>query len=121
MALLKERVSTLEELADAAVYFYRALEPSAELKRQHYAQAVKPALAALCERFSKIEWKRERISAEIKAVLAEHKLKMPQLAMPVRVMVSGGPQTPSIDATLELIGREEVLARMEKQLQAFPE
>jgi glutamyl-tRNA synthetase len=75
----------------------------------------------LLERLAKIDWSRERISAEVKAVLAEHKLKMPQLAMPLRVMVSGEPQTPSIDVTLELIGREEVLARMEKQLQAFPE
>ncbi len=121
VALLKERVSTLEELAAAAVYFYRPLEPSEELKRQHYSGAAKPALAALRERLAKIDWSRERISAEVKAVLAEHKLKMPQLAMPLRVMVSGEPQTPSIDVTLELIGREEVLARMEKQLQAFPE
>jgi len=121
VALLKERVSTLEELADAAVYFYRPLEPSEELKRLHYSGAAKPALAALRERLAKIDWSRERISAEVKAVLAEHKLKMPQLAMPLRVMVSGEPQTPSIDVTLELIGREEVLARMEKQLQAFPE
>ncbi|MDH3315072.1 MAG: glutamate--tRNA ligase [Betaproteobacteria bacterium] len=120
VALLKERVSTLEELADAAVYFYRALEPSAELKRQHYARAAKPALAALRERFSKIDWNRERISAEIKAVLAEHKLKMPQLAMPLRVMVSGGPQTPSIDATLELIGKAEVVRRMGRELESYP-
>jgi glutamyl-tRNA synthetase len=121
VALLKERVNTLEQLADAAVYFYRPLEPSEDLKHQHYSRAAKPALAALRERLSKIDWSREQISAEVKAVLAEHKLKMPQLAMPLRVMVSGEPQTPSIDATLELIGREEVLARMEKQLQAFPE
>jgi len=40
--------------------------------------------------------------------------------MPLRVMVTGETQTPSIDATLELIGRDEVLARMENQLQAFP-
>jgi len=119
VALLKERVSTLQELADAAVYFYRALEPSEELKRQHYLPATRPALVALCDRLAKIEWTRERISGELKSVLAEHKLKMPQLAMPLRVMVSGTTQTPSIDATLELIGRGEVLARMDKQLQAF--
>lgn len=121
VALLKERVSTVEELADAAVYFYRALEPSEELKHKHYSASAKPALSALRERFAKIDWNRQQIGAEVKAVLAEHKLKMPQLAMPLRVMVSGEAQTPSIDATLELIGREEVLARMEKQLQAFPE
>ncbi|HXV11361.1 MAG TPA: glutamate--tRNA ligase [Burkholderiales bacterium] len=120
VALLKERVSTLQELADAAVYFYRALEPTEELKGLHYSGTARPALAALRDRLAKIDWTRDKISAEMKAVLAEHKLKMPQLAMPLRVMVSGATQTPSIDVTLELIGRGEVLARMDKQLQAFP-
>ena len=40
--------------------------------------------------------------------------------MPLRVMVTGESQTPSIDATLELIGRDRVLARMEAQLKHFP-
>ncbi len=53
-------------------------------------------------------------------MIASYKLKMPKLAMPLRVMVTGGTQTPSIDATLELVGRGEVLARMERQLDAFP-
>ncbi len=120
VALLKERVSTVEELADAAVYFYRPLEPSAELQRQHYASDVKPALTDLQSRLAEIEWSRAKINEAVKSVLAEHKLKMPKLAMPLRVMVTGEAQTPSIDATLELIGREQVLARMTKQLQAFP-
>jgi glutamyl-tRNA synthetase len=54
-------------------------------------------------------------------VIASYKLKMPRIAMPLRVMVSGGTQTPSIDATLELIGRAEVLARIDRQLQTFPQ
>ena len=72
------------------------------------------------ERLAKIEWTRESISEALKAVVASHKLKLPKIAMPLRVMVTGEAQTPSIDATLELIGRDEVLARMENQLQAFP-
>ena len=40
--------------------------------------------------------------------------------MPLRVMVTGTTHTPSIDATLELIGRDEVLARMDRNLKAFP-
>jgi len=119
-ALLKERANTLEELADAAVYFYRPLEPSEELKKQHYTPDVRPALMDLRERLAKIEWKRESISEALKGVVASHKLKLPRIAMPLRVMVTGETQTPSIDATLELIGRDEVLARMENQLQAFP-
>ena len=120
VALLKERVSTIEELADAAVYFYRTLEPSEELKRQHYTSEIRPALIDLLERLARTDWTREQINATIKAVVAEHKLKLPKLAMPLRVMVTGEAQTPSIDATLELIGRDRVLARLSRQLGAFP-
>jgi glutamyl-tRNA synthetase len=120
VALLKERVSTIEELADAAVYFYRALEPSEALKKQHYAPDIRAPLAELRDNLAKAEWTRERISESIKTVVSAHKLKMPRLAMPLRVMVTGEAQTPSIDATLELIGREEVLARMDRQLASFP-
>ena len=120
VALLKERVSTIEELADAAMYFYRPLEPSDELKRQHYSADIKPALVDLCQRLAAIEWTREKINAALKAVVADHKLKLPKIAMPLRVMVTGEAQTPSIDATLELVGREQVLSRIARQLQAFP-
>jgi glutamyl-tRNA synthetase len=120
VALLKERINTLEELADAAVYFYRAIEPADELKRQHYTAEIKPALTDLRERLAATEWTREHINATLKAVIADHKLKFPKIAMPLRVMVTGEAQTPSIDATLELIGHDEVLVRLSKQLQAFP-
>jgi glutamyl-tRNA synthetase len=120
VALLKERVTTVEELADAAVYFYRALEPSDELKRQHYTAEVRPALVDLRARLAQTEWTRENISEALKAVVAQHKLKFPKIAMPLRVMVTGEAHTPAVDAVLELIGREEVLARFDKQLQALP-
>ena len=120
VALLKERVSTVVELAAAAVYFYRPVEASPALRQQHYVADIKPALLALQSRLAGIEWSRAKINEAVKGVVAEHKLKMPQLAMPLRVMVTGGAQTPSIDATLELIGREQVLARMSQQLETFP-
>jgi glutamyl-tRNA synthetase len=119
-ALLKERVNTVEELADAAVYFYRALEPSAELRQQHYSAAIKPALADLQQRLAAVEWNRGKINETLKAVVAAHGLKLPKIAMPLRVMVTGEAQTPSIDATLELIGRDQVLARLARELQTFP-
>ncbi|MGZ8212067.1 MAG: glutamate--tRNA ligase [Burkholderiales bacterium] len=118
VALLKERASTLEELADAAVYFYRPIEPREELKRQHVTPDVQPALAQLRRRLSEVDWQRATINEAIKAVIGEHKLKLPKIAMPLRVLVTGTTQTPSIDATLELIGRDAVLARLDKQLGA---
>jgi glutamyl-tRNA synthetase len=116
VALLKERVSTIAELADAAVYFYRRLEPSAELRAQHYAAETVAALADLAQRLGTVEWSRQTIGATVKSVAEAHKLKMPKVAMPLRVMVTGETQTPSVDAVLELLGREETLARMRGEL-----
>ncbi len=120
IALIKDRVSTLVELADFAVYFYGAIEPPAALKAEYYTSAIKSALADLQQRLAEGEWNRAAINAAVKSVVAQHNVKMPKIAMPLRVMVAGTAHTPSIDATLELIGREQVLARMTAQLRHFP-
>jgi len=121
IALLKERVSTVEELADAAVYFYRALKPSDALKQQHYAAEIRAPMLALRNRLAGGEWSREAINAALKGVVGEFKLKLPRIAMPLRVMVTGEAQTPSIDAVIALIGRDEVLRRMDGALAEFPQ
>ena len=118
VALLKERASTLKELADAAVYFYRPIEPETGLREQHVTGDVAPALIELKRRFGEIEWTRPAINDAIRSVVGTHKLKLPKVAMPLRVLVTGTTHTPSIDATLELIGREAVLARLDKHLSA---
>ena len=71
-----------------------------------------------CRRCQRPESRREAIGATFKAVLAEFGLKMPKLAMPVRLLVAGQLQTPSIDAVLELFGRETVLRRIAAGLDA---
>lgn len=114
IALLKERANTINELASAAMLFYRQPAPDAALLEQHVTEAVKPALAEFAEKCATVEWNKAALSALLKEVLAAHKLKMPQLAMPLRLMITGQLQTPAIDAVLELFGRETVLARLAK-------
>ena len=116
VGLLKERVSTIEELADAAVYFYRRLHPSAELRAQHYAAESIAALGTLADALQRIDWNKAAISGAMKAAAATHQIKMPKVAMPLRVMVTGESQTPSIDAILELLGRDESLRRIREEL-----
>ncbi len=112
VALVKDRAHTVHEIADAAMLFYRDHAPEAALLTTHVTDALRPALTALRERLAGAVWERAAIAAEIKATLASFGLKMPQLAMPVRVIVAGTPQTPSLDAVLELFGRERVLQRL---------
>jgi glutamyl-tRNA synthetase len=113
--LLKERVNTLEELADAAVYFYKPLHPTPALREQHYSEASLAAVAAFAQALPDA-WTRENISAALKGAAEKNGLKLGKVAMPLRVMVTGETQTPSIDATLELIGREEVARRIQAEL-----
>ncbi|MCW5626203.1 MAG: glutamate--tRNA ligase [Burkholderiales bacterium] len=113
VALLKDRVGTIAELAQSAIYFYRRLEASEALREQHYSLGTGAAIDALRARLGDVEWNREAIGTTIKTVAKELGLKMPRLAMPLRVIVTGEAQTPAIDAVLELLGREETLARID--------
>ncbi|TAM51807.1 MAG: glutamate--tRNA ligase [Burkholderiaceae bacterium] len=111
-ALFKDRCDTIVALADWAAAFYAGVTPTEAERAQHVTDAVRPALATLCEKLAGVAWDRASITAAIKEVLALHAMKMPQLAMPVRVLVMGTAHTPSVDAVLELAGREMVLARL---------
>ena len=118
--LLKERVNTVAELADAAVYFFRPLEPAEELKAQYFTAEAKVPILDLRTKLATVEWESHAINDAIKASATARGVKMPKVAMPLRVMVTGEAQTPAINVVLELLGREETLRRMDKQLEYFP-
>ena len=111
-ALFKDRCSTLVELAGWLQVLVKGAQASREDIALHVTDAVRPALAMLAKALTGCEWNKAGISAAIKQVLSQSGLKMPQLAMPVRVLVAGTPQTPSLDAILELMSREDVLSRL---------
>jgi len=116
IALYKERTATLLELADEAEVFYVEIHPAQELLDAHLVAEVLPALRDLAARFANVDWNAPAIAALIKEMLVKHNLKMPKLAMPLRVMLVGQTHTPSVDAVLALFPRETVLARISNYL-----
>jgi glutamyl-tRNA synthetase len=110
--LFKDRCDTLCVLADWVAVFYGDVSPKVEEKDQHVTDAIKPALASLVDKLTVAAWDKASIAAVIKEVLAEQGLKMPQLAMPVRVLVMGTAQTPSLDAVLSLCEKQKVIERL---------
>jgi glutamyl-tRNA synthetase len=114
IGLYKERVANLNELADAAEAFYIDLHPAADLLAQHLTPEAQPALADFIAGLSEVTWESTAIGALIKECVAKHGLKMPKLAMPLRVLLTGQAQTPSVDAVVALFPREMVLARLTK-------
>jgi len=120
ISLLRDRANTAQALVDNASYFYGDVKMPTGQGTPVVDDSVKVALVELKDRLSRLagtEWSRAGISEAVKAAAAQHKLKMPQLAMPLRLVVTGQAQTPPIDAVLELLGRETVLQRLAHYLQ----
>ena len=110
--LLRDRVHTLTEMADAAHYFYAAPHPSHERLAEHLTAATRPAVQGVAEAFADLPWTKEAIAERLKSETKKHGLKPPQLFMPLRMLVAGTTQTPSLDAVLALLPREAVRARI---------
>jgi glutamyl-tRNA synthetase len=116
IAVLKDRANTVNELADAAMLFYRQPQPDPALLTQHLTDSARAALKQFVAAAPAIEWSKEAIAGHIKQVLADHQMKMPQLAMPLRLLVTGQLQTPAVDVVLALFGRNVVLERIAQHL-----
>jgi glutamyl-tRNA synthetase len=115
VALLKERSETLEVLAGEAMMFYS--EPGAA--RDSVTDEVRPALAELAAAFAAVgDWRAEPVMSAIQAVIARHKLKLPKVAMPLRMIVFGRAQTPNLGPMLALAGKKRVLERLQAHLSA---
>ena len=112
--VFKDRCDTTVALADWVQRFYQPVQASADDLAQHVTDAVRPVLQSLADSLRACEWNKAEIAAAMKQVLQAHGLKMPQLAMPARVLLLGTPQTPSLDAVIALFTREEVLLRLQE-------
>ena len=111
-AIFKDRCDTTVALAGWARAVYADIEIAPGDMSVHVIDAVKPALAMLRGKLAVCVWDKASIALAIKEVLSACSLKMPQLAMPVRVLVMGTSQTPSLDAVLALFDRDRVLIRL---------
>jgi glutamyl-tRNA synthetase len=119
VALFKERSETLDEIAEQAMMFYGHARATPEQIAQSVTAEIRPALGALAEKFSAIrDWNAESVMGAIRAVMDDHRLKMPRIAMPLRVIVFGRAQTPNLGPVLALAGKQRVVERLQAQLAA---
>lgn len=116
--ILRERAKTLIEMAEGAVYFYNDFEEfEATAAKKHLRPVAEEPLKRVLSKFEAIdEWVAESIHAAINATAAELEVGMGKVGMPLRVAVTGGGQSPAIDATAELIGKSRCIARINMAL-----
>ena len=120
VATLQERAKTLVELVELARFYLRddiELDPKAVAK--HLAKANPEALAELRQALAALpEWTVAGIQAAFEQVLGHHQLALGKVAQPVRVALTGGTVSPGIFEVADVLGRERVLARLDRALPA---
>lgn len=111
-----DRTKTLREMAERSRYFYADVEYDSEAMKQFTAD-LKPAFMMLHDQLQVLtDWNKEAIHAVLAAVAEHFQLKLGKIAQPLRIAMTGGTVSPSIDITIQLIGRSRVLERLQNTL-----
>lgn len=112
----RERAKTLEEMALRSRFLFEDISISEDM-RSYFTDAIKPALELFLKKSEALtEWNKDSIHGILTAVVSEAGLKLGKLAQPIRVAVTGGTMSPPLDVTLELLGKEKSLKRIQHAL-----
>lgn len=116
--LLRDRAKTFVEMANSAVYFYQDFEEfEAGAAKKHLRPVAEEPLQLLFTKLQSLDnWQSEAIHEAIQAAAEELELGMGKVGMPLRVAITGGGQSPAIDATAQLIGQKRCLERIKMAL-----
>ncbi len=115
---LKERAKTLVELLDGAAFLFASRPLSIDAKAQDIlASGGRAHLASLLPRFAALPcWSAAETEAAVRDYAEDAKLKLGQVAQPLRAALTGRSTSPGIFDVLAVLGREESLGRLQDQL-----
>ena len=115
--VFKERCKTLREMAGASRFWFEEISAYDPLAWDKFmtseAKLVLERVYQELSALSKAEWSVERLGAMMKSLVAELGLKFPQVAQPIRIAVTGNTISPSVDVTLDLLGKERSIKRIQ--------
>ncbi|GAB4224487.1 MAG: glutamate--tRNA ligase [Gammaproteobacteria bacterium] len=123
VAIQAERSKTLQEMAEKSYCFYgNEVEFDDKALATHLTPETMPVLQAAYDKLVMLTvWDKQHIHIVITETAEQLHLKMGKVAQPIRVAVTGNTISPSIDVTLQLLGKDKVLARLQRVLVLFQE
>ncbi|MDQ6967912.1 MAG: glutamate--tRNA ligase [Mariprofundaceae bacterium] len=121
IASLQERSKNLIELAGGARFFYVApVAYQEKAVKKNFKEGTWALLEAFVQQAEALpEWTAESAHALIESVCETAEVNMGKLAQPIRILLSGGPVSPPIDVTLELLGLDETIKRIQVGMAAL--
>ena len=116
ISLYKERANTLVDLSNQIIFFFEEQKLPDDLVQKYLDGERLQLIGKFYALFDKLDWEDEKINAAIKNFVAENAVKFPQIAMPLRVILTGTDHTPSIASIMWILGRDETKQRIQKYI-----
>lgn len=114
----QERAKTLKEMAEKSLLFYQDYDEFEEkAANKNLKQASLEPLQIMFEKFEQLnDWSKGPLHQVVLDTAEALELKLGKVAQPLRVALSGTSTSPSIDATLFLMGKERCLKNIKKAI-----
>lgn len=115
----KQRVKTIQEMAQQSQYFYLDFSTyDTAMSQQYLSVEIAPILQTIRQRLAVLDsWTDEELHQTIIDVANEFTIKLGKIAQPLRFAITATTASPSIDITLRLLGKQRVLQRLDLALQ----
>ncbi len=121
LELVKERTKTLLELVDQTRFFFKDIEEYDPAALKKWVKTATPDI--LTEVYKRLEalsdWTAENLHHVVQSTVDDLEVGFAKVAQPIRIAVTGSTQSPAIDQTLLVLGRDTTLARVHKANSAF--
>ena len=121
LSIIYDRLKTLSDLRTMTTYFFKDPEiDTNEIINNKYLKKMSEAeieglLKCVIAKLSNLkEWTAEKLQSALNELLAETEKKPAELFSLIRIAVSFAPFSPALNLTLETLGRELTLARLNK-------
>jgi glutamyl-tRNA synthetase len=114
----RERSITLVDMVESSRFLFEDFDAyDDKAARKHLGSAAVPPLEAVLGQLEALDdWTAPAIHAVVESVSTTLEVGMGKVAQPIRVSVAGGAVSPPIDLTLEMLGRDRSLARIQRGL-----
>ena len=110
--LYQDREKNLNVFADDILFFFQDVEPSAVLKNKYLNEEAKNLIKAFVGEIEKLNWTNDEINKCMKDFVREKEIKFPEIAMPLRTIIAGTDNTPSIGSIIFILGIEDFKKRI---------
>jgi glutamyl-tRNA synthetase len=116
MSGLKQRAKTLADLAESAKFYVQRPQSFTAKAEKQLDDESRARLGKLAARLEGLQaWNHDLLESEVRQFCEEADIKLGKVAQPLRAALTGSTVSPGIFEVMEVLGRDECLARLRAQ------